>query len=425
MNRFGAEQRWPEWYYAGESHRKKTFRFPEKTNRNFFAPVTIYRLLLSRLINRQKGIRVFTQGREAIYDIHLRESEFRQEYVRHFLPNGVALAISKEQLIASASGLEKLNMTVFAIPALPFLLLMAVFSKNRLSAPLTLIEIFELYCLHSRIKQYKIKKLHWFCIYERDANIGALLLKRSGVYVNKIPSEVPLVFANKIIIANELSFCFGYQKEEFDTFRQTMFVERTNQWAPEQFFQSLNSLKLQASGGDKGFGKIAFFSSGNWLRAMLGHTDLGSNDKENEELILNTLLRFTETGTDLIIFLHPLEKRVQHAELTKRYYEPILAKPNVKLANPEKTSVENFHLADTGVAQYSTLMFERLCLGYKTILAPWGHPQFPLKNSSMENCCAFNEQQLIDKLKMALGQTNNEFFESNNLQKYICNTTWN
>ena len=60
---------------------------------------------------------------------------------------------------------------------------------------------------------------------------------KSGVYINKIPSEVPLVFANKVIVADELSFCFAYQKEEFEEFRETMFVKKTQQWVPETFFK--------------------------------------------------------------------------------------------------------------------------------------------------------------------------------------------
>ena len=107
---------------------------------------------------------------------------------------------------------------------------------------------------------------------------------KNGFIVNKIPSEVPLVFANKVIVANQLSFCFGYQQEEFFYYKDTMFIDSTQQWLPELFFKTpINILKSSS----KNIGvvyEIGFFSSGNWLRDKLGDVDLGNDDLKNENV---------------------------------------------------------------------------------------------------------------------------------------------
>jgi hypothetical protein len=240
-----------------------------------------------------------------------------------------------------------------------------------------------------------------------------------NVFVNKIPSEVPLCFFNKTVIANELSLCFAYQKEEFDFYIKTMFVDNTNLWAPEQILNApkrfLNAHKIDK----KPMYDIGFFSSGNWLRAYLGDVDMGHNDKDNEELILRGLIDYAQQNNlKLRLFLHPLEKKAQHKVASEVYYNEFLKFNNVSMADTSIASIEGFDDVNLGVSLYSTLMFERIYLGFKTILAPFDYDEFPIKHSSLNQICVKSLKQLYAHLDINLDLTTADFFQNNQLQNY-------
>ena len=269
------------------------------------------------------------------------------------------------------------------------------------------------------VKTHHISKIHYFCIYERDSNICAFILMKLGVYINKIPSEVPLFFFNKTIIANELSFCFAYQKEEFDVFTKTMFVEKTNLWAPEQILNAPKRFLTIRENEKNSTYDIGFFSSGNWLRAQIGDVDMGHNDKDNEELILRGLIDYAQQNNlKLVLFLHPLEKRAEHKVASEVYYKEFLQHNNVSLADTMISSIEGFDDINIGVSLYSTLMFERIYLGFKTILAPFDYSDFPIKQSSLNHICVHNMEELYFKLDVNLKLTTIDFFEINHLKNY-------
>ena len=241
---------------------------------------------------------------------------------------------------------------------------------------------------------------------------------RQNIYVNKIPSEVPLHFFNQVIVANQLSFCFAYQQEEFNAFKKTMFVTKTEQWGPEQILTAPARF-FKERGMKKPVYDIGFFSSGNWLRAEMGDIDLGHNDKENEELILRGLIKYSQDNNLLIrLFLHPIEKKIMNRVACEKYYFEFSEIKNLSIADYINPSIEGFDEINIAVSLYSTLMFERIYLGFKTIIAPFGYDDFPIRQSSLNQICAHNIQQLYSKLDLNLKLTTVEFFENNNLQNY-------
>ena len=231
-----------------------------------------------------------------------------------------------------------------------------------------------------------------------------------------------LYHSNKVIVANQLSFCFGYQQEEFFYYKDTMFIDSTQQWLPELFFKTpINILKSSS----KNIGvvyEIGFFSSGNWLRDKLGDVDLGNDDLKNENSILNILVNFVcQNNLKMCIFLHPIEKKTENLNFSLKHYELILKNQNITIADINKSSINGFDKINIGIAQYSAIMFERIVLGYKTIIAPWGHSNFPIKNSTLSSCCALNESELIKKLNELLPITVSEYFIKTDLNKYVHN----
>lgn len=411
-------------YYSGTSLKKKTFRFPEKANRDFLVSLRIYKQILCGSLKKNRScIKTGSTSGEAIFDTSINAKDLRLEYIKKLTGVSCDIVVAKNNLLFFYNVNQVLLITTLLILSAVPVFAASVFSANKLKTPLLLLEMVEAFNLQLMLRGQEIRKVHYFCIYERDANICAYVLMKSGLFVNKIPSEVPLVFANQVIVSNQLSFCFAYQREEFDIFRQTMFVEKTEQWVPEQFFVSRAILDREEPSQSEA-GSIGFFSSGNWLREALGDADLGRNDKKNEEHLLKTILEYSQTNnTRVYIFLHPIEKRKENLALSESYYREILQRENVHLADPAKSSVEGFHKVDVGIAQYSTLLFERLVLGFKTIIAPWGYPEFPLASSPLQNCCALTAEEVHEKLKRNLGISRSEFISINGLKSYVYNNT--
>ena len=405
-------------YYAGKSLSQITYRLPNESKKDIFITLRIYKRIFIKLFKRKNVYLKLNQNTHtAIFDGTHYAFELRDKYIKTYSGEDCSAIISKNDLICFLSIYLTFFYVVILISSFIPIFCISLFSKNKFHLPLMIQEFFETIQLIYLVKKHHISKVHYFCIYERDSNICAFILMKFGVYINKIPSEVPLTFFNQVIIANQLSFCFVYQKEEFEEFKQTMFVEKTELWAPEQIlnvpqrFLSKREFKPQYD--------IGFFSSGNWLRAQLGDIDLGHNDKENEELILRGLITYSKKNNLLIrLFLHPLEKRTEYKATSQNYYKEFLQHENVSLADTTISSIEGFDGINIAVSLYSTLMFERIYLGFKTILAPFDYNQFPIKQSSLNQICAHNMQQLYLKLDFNLNLTTKDFFESNQLQNY-------
>jgi hypothetical protein len=416
---FGIKKNSP-LHCAGKSLSQITFRLPNESKNDVFITFRIFKRILFNLFKRKKAFLKLNQNTHtAIFDVNNNSFELRDNYIKTYSGENSSSFISKNDLISFISVyLTMFYVVVLILSCLPIFLI-SLCSKNKFHYPLMIQEFFEAIQLVYLIKKYHISKVHYFCIYERDSNICAFVLMKLGVYVNKIPSEVPLCFFNKIVIANELSFCFAYQKEEFDLYRKTMFVEKTNVWAPEQILNAPKRFLSSDENYKKSNYDIGFFSSGNWLRAQLGDVDMGHNDKDNEELILRGLIDYAQQNNlKLRVFLHPIEKRVEHKVANEFYYKKFLQYENVSLADTTISSIEGFDDINVGVSLYSTLMFERIYLGFKTILAPFDYDDFPIRQSSLNHICVHNMKQLYAKLDVNLKLTTDEFFEMNHLKSY-------
>ena len=407
-------------YYAGKSLSQITFRLPNESKNDFFITIRIFKRILFNLFKRKKAFLKLNQNTHtAIFDGNHHAFELRDRYIKTYSGEDCSAFISKNDLIYFLSIYLAFFYVVILISSFIPIFFISLFSKNKFHFPLMIQEFIETIQLVYLVKTHHISKIHYFCIYERDSNICAFILMKLGVYINKIPSEVPLCFFNKTIIANELSFCFAYQKEEFDVFTKTMFVEKTNLWAPEQILNAPKRFLTPHKNEKNSMYDIGFFSSGNWLRTQLGDIDLGHNDKENEELILRGLIDYAQKNNlKLRLFLHPLEKKCQHKESSEVYYKEFLQHKNVTIADTSISSIEGFDDINIGVSLYSTLMFERIYLGFKTILAPFDYSDFPIKQSSLNEICIHNMQQLYAKLDVNLKLTTIDFFEMNHLKSY-------
>ncbi|MDX2171934.1 MAG: hypothetical protein SFY56_02365 [Bacteroidota bacterium] len=408
-------------YYAGVSNKRLTFRLPDNSKSDVLITFRIYKRLVFNLLKKKKPLEVLNaKNTTYIFDANFSSIYLRNTYIKNLTGIDSGGFIIKEDLISFIN----LWLTIFYLICLTITFVpvfVASLFYNKMYHPALLMQEFiEIIQLQYLVKKNKITHLHYFCIYEREANIWAFILMKIGVYINKIPSEVPLHFWNKIIIANELSTCFGYQKQEVEYYKRTMFIDKVTSWVPETLFEAPKRFLSKGSLGINTEFKIGFFSSGNWLRHHINDLDLGFNGKANEELLLKTLINYcTQNKIKMKVFLHPLEKKEIYSQVVNSYYENFINNKTVFFADKNTKSIEGFDTIELGIALHSTLMFERLVLGFKTIIAPWGYHEGFVPNSSFSNICSRSSDDIIELIEKNINLTSDEFFEQNQLSDFV------
>jgi hypothetical protein len=391
--------------------RPESFRFPGTTRSDRIISLRIFKKILFSQFKKQK-VNIYPGQTVAIFDNTIVGSEKREKYFQRLSGDQVKLVIGRSELINSVSPLLSLFTFLSLLSTFPLIFLVSFFSKNKLYLPLLVLNLYEGLNFIFLTRKYEIKKLHFFCIYENDSNLLAFVLMKCGVSVNKIPSEVPLQFWNKNIIADTLSFCFRYQQDEFNEFKKSMHVKGTLDWVPE------NSLELEPIYKNRSYeiknNTVGFYSSGMWLRQRKGQLDLNAagNEKKLLELLLD--LADQDPALKLIVFLHPIEKK--EMDVTKEYYNSLSGK--IEFADTTKPNPHQFYNADVVVSLFSTLSYERLFWGYKTLIYPIGNIGFPIKNSTFNNVCIHSDEELYVKVKETLNESADQFFKRNGLVNY-------
>lgn len=405
-------------YYAGKSLNQITFRLPKGFDSNWFSTILIFKGIFSNLF-RNNSAEFYSDSSSVFFDSSPGSKEIRLNYLKQLTNEDRIGSVYKNELLMFSGILNSVQIVIFSLLFLPFIFIFSLFKADKKHLPFLFQEAVECYNLNSSLKKNNINNVHYFSIFERDANLCAYLLMKSNIYVNKIPSEVPLFIYNSTIVADKLSFCFAYQKEEFEYFKDTMFVKETQNWCPElifngphRFFNDIKDRQSEIFEYDLGF-----YSSGNWLRKLLGDAELATNDAENEYLILGKLVEIAiKNNFKLRIYCHPLEKK--NHEKTTTYYSQFTENTNCTLAGFDKPSIEEFDKVNIAVSLLSTLMYERLYLGFKTILVPLNFEGFPLPNSCFNNICIKNISYLEDIILKNKTISTKEFFLSNKIANY-------
>jgi len=301
-------------YFAVKSNNKFSFRLPQKSDKDLLITFRIIKRLCIDLIRKKNTINILNaKSKDFIFDCSISSVKLRENYINNLTGNNSGAFISKNDLISYQGITYTLFWFLFIIICFVPLLIISFFLKKKYHLTLLFIEFIELNIFLRLLKTYNATKIHYFSIYERESNMWALMLMKFGFYVNKIPSEVPLCFNNSIIIADELSICFEYQKNEVKHFKTNMFINKITTWAPETIYQVPERFLNKNRNFENQKFDIGFFSSGIWLRNYLNEIELGNKDKENEELLIQLLIRYCKNkNLKLLIFLHPLEKKEQN-----------------------------------------------------------------------------------------------------------------
>lgn len=384
--------------HASESlYNRITYRFAISAPSDWLISFRVIKIILFNLFKKSSPCIYDKSASVAIFDVSKQIKEKRLEYISRLSGDKVKLFVSREDLISSMPVFVKLLFMLHLVFAIPFVILLSLLKRNKLQVPYHLLCTMEAVGMFLLLKRHLISKLHFFCIYETDSNLMAYALMNNGIEVNKIPSEVPLQFLNTTIVADSLSFCFRYQEEEYRAYQSTMHVKNIQHWIPENSF-SIEHLYVSEN-RDTTKDTVGFYSSGMWYRKEIDTMDLPNADEYERELLLNLIDFIKENPMyKLVLFLHPIEKA--NLDRTHQYYNSFSV--SFEYADLNKPNAQLFRNADVVVSLYSTLVFERIFWGFKTIVFPLGQANFPIQGSVFKNICASTKNQLKDKLNLAL-----------------------
>jgi hypothetical protein len=306
---------------------------------------------------------------------------------------------------------------VFGLYAIPIALRCIFSAEKRGIKALHITLIAEQAAMLHTVKKYGITHLYDFSPFLIDSNWSYILLKARGVNYTKIPSPGPLYTHNADLLADCLILSSGYHLEEIHHLTGIQ-ATRYEYGLPESGYTYIsNYVPVFPETRKKTLG---FYSHGTWLRRKLGQAEDGLYVDQAEFQLLSDLSKFLRENPDfqLTVFLHPKERKAAYMADTQNFYNQFLEGLNYRFSEDAGGAVHQFHLVDIGVIALSTILFERLFCGYKTIIGSYGITNFPLPQSALEQITFDNFNQLKHLIFKMSEQSEQEFFDQAGMKKY-------
>ena len=143
------------------------------------------------------------------------------------------------------------------------------------------------------------------------------------------------------------------------------------------------------------------------LLTLFGHF---ITQKNVQEFVDNDATQWFDIIASFSIFLGALI-------LLKLQMSKIIRNKNIKISFDNTPSIFSFNQIDLGISIKSTLMFERIFYGYKTLFYCFKKHDFPIKNSSLNNIF-INKKCFNETISKSLTLKTTEFFNHFDLMKY-------
>ena len=335
--------------------------------------------------------------------------QFHEQPVSHFAGKDL---ISLKHI--SANILEKILLHLFALRVA---VVCFCFKEQRANRALLIRQCIEMACIMQWIKRENIQHVSFFHPYEIDSNLLSLHLIQQKIRVQFVPSIIPLYVHNHHLVCDELVITTPYQLEEIkNQFSTSIFYKSLKYWAAESLDVTIPKNPQWAT-VSKSPKTLAFYSHGQWLRNLLNRADNGLNLKNSEEHLLHILNDLVNHhGLELTVFLHPLEKK--NLEKATAYYTEKLNVP-FRFGNLEERSAQSFQQFHWGMGALSSVIFERLLMGHKTILFQTPGFIFPMASSGLKNIALHSSKEIVDCIERHQEDSAQTFFEKNNLANYF------
>lgn len=386
-----------QWRIAGkELISKPTFRMPDSAHSDCLIGLRILKRTLTSLSQSEN----FPQNKISIlvYDGSFKSFSKRKSYliwVKKYDENKIF-------------GLGRDNVHLYANKSICFFILIVlsivvipstIVSKNRAKWALILSEFIETCGLLSFINKTGLEKVHFFSPAEKDSNLAYLLLQKFGLTVTKHPSPGALVAHNKFLMTDVLALSSVYQTEEFDLhLKNSISTNSIENWPPENAQEYEHLYNIKEIIPDIEF-KYAFYSHGGWLRKNKGLTDGLYAKPEEEEKCLKVVAEFINKNTNdsILIYLHPKEK--QNLASARDYYSNFFNEGKFKLYTDTLSSAHTFKNVEIGIGAYSTVLFERQNLGFKTLIWRELEKGFPISGTTFYKNSFASREDLLSLIK--------------------------
>ncbi|MGL5890621.1 MAG: hypothetical protein ACRC3B_12085, partial [Bacteroidia bacterium] len=393
---------------------KPSFRLPSTAAGDKFLAFRVFRRLsvaaentaAEKIANGKPGM--------AAFDNLASVKEIRLRHIEQNTGQRPAVYINRSSLLNGQIGFTEKLSAVF------MLLRILLLKGPRVNCALLLREAFEAAALLKLLMQNKITALHFYTAFEKDSNALTLLLRNYGITVNKIPSPSLLAVHHREIITDALSLGSPYQFDELEVFKSTQYITTVNHWTPEVWPVYGKRYETQPAAPAQ---TIGFYSHATWLREQEGNADTGFGDHNAEKELIPALASYLRKHPEiqLILFLHPRERKPETIERTTAHYNKCFDGINYRFSEKAERSTEQFDSADVGIGGISTILFERLFAGYKTIFYPAGIKLFPVSGSALSRICPVQPAELEIALDEALKHPTAEYFGVTGLSRYTKN----
>jgi hypothetical protein len=379
-----------------------TYRLPGSAKRDLIIGFKEWK----RIISRKTIESTFIPKSPCVLVSTSNQKEIAEEYISANTNHQALNVLVREELTLSDFPLK---FHLFALR----ISLQCLFDSRRANLALLIREVVEWTAVYDFISTNNTTEFFDFTPFEKDSNALAYLLMEEGIKVTKIPSPGPLTGHHTFMLADEVVLSSAYQMEELPHFEH-WYVKELLHWPPEQY---LRYAHCYTNAPIPPKNTIGFYSHGEWVRRKAGHADFGFGIQENELFLLESLKTFLKkhTSFQLIVFPHPKERSDSEFQ---SFYSILFEGTNTIIAPVEMKSSENFCKVNIGVMAYSTLLFERLALGYKTFIGTNFQTSFPIEGSPLKNLCLSNYETFEVAILLAHEETEKEFFERLGLKNY-------
>ncbi|MFN5621304.1 MAG: hypothetical protein ACK478_08370 [Flavobacteriales bacterium] len=284
---------------------------------------------------------------------------------------------------------------------------------------LTIIEVLEISLVLKWLHAHKLNEIYDFVPFEVDSNAMFLSTRAQGARTTKIPSPGPLSTHNKIMLCDALVLSGGYHFEEIDQLRRHYRIGNFLSWPPERAHTYYDLYTKEK--GVVTPKMLGFYSHGEWIRMKNGLIKGNTSLLHAEEDALRLLGVFLKEHPDfrLTIYPHPKERKSCSIKELEDYYSQMTGASAIHIADASKGTTFRFRESDIAITCYSTIIFERLYAGFKTIIKRIEGHDFPLATSPLNHICFDDYAQLSALIMDVTKKSNGQFIEMYRLEKYV------
>lgn len=394
-----------------------SYRLFETAKHDRLIGFRIFYRLIQRIFHKEnEAVRLLNpEGDTVIIGGIIKTRDNVIEYIKRSSKANIKSYIAKDFIPQIEQGKLK-----FILAILPFALkqsIKCVADSRRLNLALSIYEVAEITFILEYCKREGIKHIYDFIPYEKDGNLLSLVLKEQNITITKIPSSGPLATHNRVLIGDEIIFSTPYHFEELKKFRDSLRATTFTLWPPERAFLYFD--KYEKHPQPEAF-TLGFYSHGDWLRREEKHSEHGRQVGEAEKAILQYLAKFVSENPKykLRVFPHPREKKQAVSAKMKQFYRDAIGNENFELVTENIGTASSFEKVDIALAAFSTILYERLFCGYKTLIGNIGLSDFPLNGSSLNTICFGNYDEMKSYIEKYGPQNEDYFFSNTGLEPY-------